>query len=43
LDNNPDTTFSYNFTDLYPGMLKMLYTAILAIVMGIVVMNGWKM
>lgn len=41
LDNTNHTTFTY--TDLYPGMLKMLYTMILAIAIGIMMLGGWKM
>jgi hypothetical protein len=40
LDTTNNTTFTYN--DLYPGMLKPLYTAILAITIGILVLGGWK-
>jgi hypothetical protein len=40
LDPTNNTTFTYN--DLYLGMLKPLYTAILAIAIGIMVLGGWK-
>lgn len=40
LDNNLNTTFTY--TDLYPGFLNMLLTLILAVVIGIMVMGGWR-
>jgi len=38
LDTTNNTTFTYN--DLYLGMLKPLYTAILAIAIGILVLGG---
>ena len=40
LDTTDNTTFTYN--NLYLGMLKPLYTAILAIVIGLMVFGGWK-
>jgi hypothetical protein len=40
LDNNTNTTFTNN--DLHPGMIKMLFTRILAIMIGILVLGGRK-
>eukprot|EP00435_Cladocopium_sp_Y103_P035989 s155_g9.t1 len=40
INNTNDTTFTYN--DLYPGMFQLLYTLIIAIAMGFVMMGSWK-
>ena len=40
LDTTNDTTNTYN--DPYLGTIKMLFTTILAILIGILVMGGWK-